>query len=162
MDYSYDNDLTQRVDRYRSSRTTFFEREAESGERETWIGTRKKWDQLWRHQHGWNDDRIGRRAYYDKMNRAEALSDTFGLSKRQKERVVEIVTDVNGRRFNQIGGVDALAFGTIAAVVDEDVDDLDERIVGTEHYEMLCMHHDVDGWAACRKAKEIIRERKTE
>lgn len=156
---------TTRVVQFATARTMFPARQAEPtpvnglpGEREV----RRRWNRLWAYQHKWDSDEEGRRAYRDKLNRAEALADALGLSRYQRSRVVDIVANANGRRFNQIGGLDALALGAIAAVADQDADSIDDRVVGSEQYNSICDHHNVDGWAACRKAKEIMRERNSD
>lgn len=141
---------------FASARTKFHARDADD---------KKKWKRFWMHQHGWVNDHTGRRTYRDKICRSEALSDAFGLSDYQKARVIRIVGTTNGRRFNQIGGVDALALGAISYVVEQDIEsteDFDRRIVGSDQFKQICDQHDVDGWDACRKMKEIQREIRNE
>lgn len=140
---------------YKSARTTFHAEEA--------VGTpdEKKFDRLWQQQHDWLDDDIGRRTHIDKLRVAHGLSTSVGITEYQKTRVSEIVSRVNGRQFNQNGGVVGLALGAIAYVGDEEADrrgSLDARICGSDRFETVCQKHDVDGWKACRKMKEVLRK----
>lgn len=150
LDIERDLGPEERVIPFKSARTTFPAREAEDTE---------KWDRLWELQHQWDSDDTGRRTFRDKLNISKALANALGLSGHQKDRVIGIVINTTGRRFNQIGGVEALALGAIAYVGEQDAEDIDDRILGSEEFEEICDQHGVDGWAACRKVKEIYREK---
>lgn len=149
LDIERDVGPKERIIPFKSARTTFPARKAKDTER---------WNRLWKLHHQWDSDDTGRRAYRDKINLSKALSNALGLSSYQKDRVVSIVAGTNGRRFNQVGGVEALALGAIAYVGEQDAKDIDDRILGSDEFEELCNQHEVDGWAACRKVKEIHRE----
>jgi len=139
----------ERVIQFETARTTFY---ADSA------GDTDKWDRLWQHQHEWYSDDTGRRAHQDKIHLSQALADTLHLSDFQKRRVVNIVTTINGRRFNQIGGIEALALGAIAYIGEVGAEEIDDRIVGSEPFREICDMHDVDGWDACKKVKDIWKE----
>lgn len=149
LDINRDLGINERIIPFKSARTTFSARKA----RDT-----KKWNRLWKRHHQWDSDDTGRRTYRDKINLSKALASNLGLASHQKDRVVRIVANLDGRRFNQIGGVEALALGAIAYVRDKDAKDLDDRILGSEEFEAVCDQHNVDGWDACRKVKELYSE----
>lgn len=149
LDIKKDNGPEERVIPFKSARTTFHARDAWDTE---------KWDRLWERQHQWDSDDTGRRTYRDKILLSKALANALSLSSNQKDRVVGIVANANGRRFNQAGGVEALALGAIAYIGEQDAEEFEDRILGSDKFENLCDQHDVDGWAACKKVKEIYRE----
>jgi hypothetical protein len=36
--------------------------------------------------------------------------------------------------------------------------EIDDRIVGSESFEAICELHDVEGWNACKKIKDIMKD----
>jgi len=132
---------------YRAN-TTFHARDVDDEE---------KWDNLWEHHHEWKRDDIARRTHMDKIRLTQALADHLALSRNQRGRVVAIAANLDGRRFNRIGGLNALALGAIGYVGDQDADDFDDRIVGRDQFTQLCEQLDADGREACSKIKDICR-----
>jgi hypothetical protein len=142
-------DNKKRLIQFETARTTFYAESAKDTD---------KWNRLWKHQHEWNSDDTGRREHQDKVHLSHALADSLHLSAFQKRRVVDIVTNTNGRRFNQIGGIEALVLGAIAYIGEVDAKEIDDRIVGSESFEAICELHDVEGWNACKKIKDIMKD----
>lgn len=126
-----------------------------------------KYEDLWQYHHQWDEDVTARRTHKDKIHTAKSLATKLLLPKHQTDRVVGIVDQLNGRRFNQYGGIEALALGAAAYVRDLDIEnnehtDSDElfemRLIGSEEFNDICGKHGVDGWRACKKVKEIYRK----
>ncbi|WP_284013586.1 hypothetical protein [Halobaculum litoreum] len=146
-------DLTKLIP-FRSARTTFYADETGDDRNE------KQYDRLWRHQHDWLRDETSRRTHLDKLRVAAALATAVGITRYQRTRVREIVGSIDGRRFNQNGGIVGLALGAIAYVGDEEASRLksfDARISGKDRFEEVCERHGVNGARACNKIKESLR-----
>lgn len=137
---------------FKSTRTTMYARQAGKDE--------EQFDRFWKWHHHWDSDDSSRRTHNDKLNVAWALANSLGLTSYQKYRVLEIVSNINGRRFNKNGGLEGLALGAIAYVGDEEAQrfgSLETRICGSDSFNELCEKHGVDGWKACRRVKKICR-----
>lgn len=138
-------------------RTTFHAREAEDS---------GKYRRLWRHQHGYHSDDTGQRAAKDKENVAEALCNPLRVSGTLKDDVKRLVRKCDGRAFNRIGGLEAVALGAIAVAQNttiEDPDEYENRIQVWEYdhhdgdeplFKALAEKHGVDWQKAIRKVKE--------
>lgn len=98
-------------------RTTFHADEAEDS---------AKFSRLWRHQHGYHSDDTGQRAAADKEKVAEALADTLRLSDALTADVKRLVRQCDGRAFNRLGGIYAVALGAIAVAQNETIDTAEE------------------------------------
>jgi hypothetical protein len=138
-------------------RTTFHAREAEDSE---------KFRRLWKHQHGFHSDDTGQRAAKDKENVAEALADTLRLSDALKADVKRLVRQCDGRAFNRLGGLEAVALGAIAVAQNNTIErpeDYEDRIQVREYdhhdgdaplFKALAEKHGVEWQKAIRKVKE--------
>ncbi|NGM71357.1 hypothetical protein G6M89_20550 [Natronolimnobius sp. AArcel1] len=153
LDVKKDEGPTGRVIPFNSANTTFNAQDA-------WFGDQEKYDRLWKYHHKWDNDDSARRTHRDKVLLSKSLGNALGLSSAQRDRVVGIVINLNGRQFNQYGGITALALGAIAYIGDQDAQSMDERILGTKQFNALCDQHVVDGWAACKKVKEVYRKKR--
>ena len=144
-------------------RTTFHADDADNGE---------KYRRLWKHQHGYHNDDTGQRATDDKVRVAEALADALHLPDARKDDVKNLVQKCDGRAFNRLGGLEAVALGCIAVVDNQRIDTekqfenrIQVRYLSDEDGERIYSHdlprfkhlaekHGVD-W---RKAKRKVRE----
>lgn len=150
-------------------RTNLFAREA--GERDQY-GRRGEsaeayYARLWRYHQRWDDDRYGRREFKDKVAVTRALASSLPVSPYERREAVVFVRSHNGRRFNQYGGILAMALGAFAAIRDEvisvrseQVNDqlenpLERRLSNYECFIEICEQHDVDWYDAHTKVKEI-------
>ena len=145
--------------------TTFYANEGDADGNK--ISNEEKYERLWKYHHQWDDDSTGRRTHKDKLHVAESLASALALSKIQKYRVRGVVANVSGRRFNKNGGIEGLALGAIAYVTDQDIGNdplqnaeeaLSSRMLNSNEFSEFCDQHGVDGWAACKKIKEVYRE----
>ena len=150
------------------ARTTLFARDAPETETSDRRGenAQRYYDRLWRYQHRWDDDRIGRRTFKDKVAVTQAFASSLPMSRAERHEAVAFVQTHDGRRFNQYGGILGMALGTLAALRDETVSDygerldapLERRLTNCDRFVKMCARHDVDGIAARKKAKAIRRE----
>lgn len=124
------------------------------------------YDRLWRLHHRWDDDRIGRRAFKDKVAVTEALAHSLPVSTYEQREAVEFVRLHDGRRFNQNGGILGMALGAFAAVRDEVIsarfgqisDPLEQRLTFKQRFKEICRQHDIDPVQARKQAKRMRRE----
>lgn len=152
LDHMKDEGPSERIVPFKSAKTTFYADDSSAGNKE-------KYNRLWNFQHQWDNDSTSRRTHQDKINIAKALSTALLLPKGQKDRVIGIVDNLSGRRFNKNSGIYGLALGAIAYVSDQDARSLDDRILNRDEFRELCEAHGVDGWEACKKVKEVYREK---
>jgi hypothetical protein len=151
-----------------AARTTLFARDTPEAETSDRRGedAERYYDRLWRYHHRWDDDRMGRRAFKDKVSVTRALASSLPMSQAERHEAVAFVRAHDGRRFNQCGGILGMALGTLAALRDETVSDyaarldapLERRLTNCDRFVEMCARHDVDGAAARKKAKAIRRE----
>jgi len=159
-----------KMKRYRlGPETNFFAREAATADRRGRRGERAEtyYTRLWRYHHGWDDDQHGRRALKDKIAITQALAGALPVSVSERHEAVLFVRSHTGKRFNQYGGLPAMALGAFAAIRDETIsarvkqvsdqldNPLERRLSSDDGFIDICDQHDVDWYAASTKAKEI-------
>lgn len=156
-DYKTDEEYHTESTAYSFGETTFYAKTADDT---------KKYDALWRLHHEWDNDTTSRRTHEDKLHVAESLAGALGLSKIQKSRAKEIVGHLDGRGFNQYGGIEALALGAAAYVNELDAcknplltpeEKLRSRILESEKFSEICNQQGVNGSAAYKRVKKIYR-----
>jgi len=159
-----------RTAQYRKgAKTDLFARDAGTADQYGRRGERAEayYARLWRYHHQWDDDRHGRRTYKDKIAVTQALAGALPVSVYERREAVVFVCSHSGRRFNQYGGLPAMALGAFAAIRDEEIsarstqvsdqleNPLERRLSASGCFIDLCEQHDVDWYAAYTKAKEI-------
>jgi hypothetical protein len=92
-----------------------------------------KFQRLWYYQ---NDYSVPNREYYGTDNRGEkdkkavveAYAGQLGVPTHVYTRAKSIAKSVDGRRFNRVGGIRAIALGAIVVAQNEQLDDYSHRI----------------------------------
>ncbi|TYT61772.1 hypothetical protein [Natrialba swarupiae] len=151
------------------SRTDIFACEADESDQYGRRGESAEayYTRLWRYHQRWDDDRYGRREFKDKIAVTRALGSSLPVSTYERREAVVFVRSHNGRRFNQYGGILAMALGAFAAIRDEVIsarsqqlsdqleNPLERRLSTYDCFIDVCEQHDVDWYSAYTKVKAI-------
>lgn len=137
-----------------------------------------KYKRLWNHQHNYCEccRNTSSQTDRDKVHVAERLADSLHMDEELIDKIKNIVLKLNGRAFNRIGGIYAVALGTIGYVdqqqiettedfknrisVREFTDPEGERIYDHEQprFQHLAAKHEVDWNAAIKKVRQKMSD----